>query len=351
MVIQPMSDVPAGALWGLALWAATRGRAASAAAAGAFVALAILVRPNVAPLAGLVAVVLWSRSTARRRDLASFAATAAPGAIAIALINASLYGSAMRSGYGPLEILYSLDRVWPNLVLYGEWLVGAETPLMLLGLMAPWVGVKSAAERRLVTVIVIVFPLAVFAHYLPYLVFEVWWYLRFLLPAYPPLLAGTGAVIVTAVQRMPRPVVGIAATVLLVSVMATHGLTYSPVFILETQERRYARMAEYAARLPDRSVFVTLVHSGSIRHYTGRDVLRWEWVEPSSLDPAVEYLRARGRDVYVVEDDGDVEGFRRRFANTNTVRDLARTLPANLGGVRVYAVGGSSPVVAPPVVW
>ncbi len=67
--------------------------------------------------------------------------------------------------------------------------------------------------------------------------------------------------------------------------------------------------------------------------------------------PAVEYLRARGHDVYVVEDDGDVEGFTRRFANTNTVRDLARTLPATLGGVRVYAVGGSSPVVAPPVVW
>ena len=351
MLIQPMSDVPAAALWGLALWAASRGAAGSAAGAGVAVALAILIRPNVAPLAGVIALVLWSTSAARVRDLAWFAAAAVPGAIAIALINANLYGSPLRSGYGPLEALYALDRVWPNFVLYGGWLIGAETPLMLLGLTAPFVLPKNPERRRPVTLIAIVFPLAVFAHYLPYFVFEVWWYLRFLLPAYPPLLAATGAVIVTVLQRMSRPVLPIAVTALIVCGVALHGVKYSDAFILERQERRYMRVADYVAQLPDRSVFVTLVHSGSIRYYTGRDVLRWEWVEPWSLDPAIAYLRARGHDVYVIADDADAEGFRTRFANTRTLRDVEQALAADLGNVRVYAVAGSSPIVAPPMVW
>ena len=362
MLVQPMSDIPTAALWGVALWAALRGGTFSAAGAGAAVAVAIVTRPNVAPLAGVIALIVLCTSppgpahknrawggpgSARLRDLFWFATAAAPGPVAIAFLNAYWYGSAFRSGYGPLAVLYSIDRVWPNLVLYTGWLLGAETPFILLGLTAPFIVAKTRDEMRLVALVAVVFPAAVLALYLPYFVFEVWLYLRFLLPAYPPLLAGTGAVVVTMLRRMQRPVPAIAAAVVVVAAVALHGLRYSDAFILENDERRFTRVAEYVTELPPRAVFLSLVHSGSIRYYTGRDVLRWELLDPVSLDTAIAYIRSRGHDVYFVGDPQEVSDFKKRFVNTQAVRELDHGVPVVLRGTRVFAIGGSLPLPSP----
>ena len=173
MLVQPMSDVPAAALWGIALWAACRGGTASAAGAGAAAALAIVTRPNIAPLAGVIGLMVAARPSARLRDVIWFGAALVPAAAAIALLNTHLYGSPLRSGYGSLDSLYSLERVWPNLVLYTGWLFETQTPLILLGLAAPLVVARNRAEARLVALSAIVFPLALLALYLPYFVFEV----------------------------------------------------------------------------------------------------------------------------------------------------------------------------------
>ena len=251
-----------------------------------------------------------------------------------------------------------MDRVWPNFVLYTQWLLEAETPLD-----APrrWRRRSSVAEES--------------RRYTPhdaddggvprggpgalpaYYVFEVWWYLRFLLPAYPPLLAATGAVVVTGIERVRWPMPAIAATSLVVVAVALHGLRYSDAFTLQRDEQRYIRVADYVKHLPKRAVFVSLLHSGSIRYYTGRDVLRWELVDPASLDTAIAYLRARGHDVYLVADNGDVAGFKERFANTRAVRDLTRrhrrTLVAcafspSVDRDRCRRHAGDDPIVAEP---
>ncbi len=351
MLVQPMSDVPGAALWAVALWSASRAGPLSAAAAGAAVALAIVTRPNVAPLAAVIALLVASRPSAdtsrppgmRRRllDVLWFAAATAPGFIAIGFLNADLYGSPLRSGYGSLEVLYSIERIWPNLVRYGGWLLETETPLMLLGLTAPFIVAKSRDEARLLALMAVVFPAVLLALYLPYLVFEVWTYLRFLLPAYPPLVAATAAVTMTSLRRVPHPVVAIAAAALVVTAVALRGLHDSPAFALEDDERRYTQVAEYVRELPARAVFVSLLHSGSIRHYTGRDVLRWELVEPLSLDTAIAHIRSRGHHVYLVVDRQDVADFKARFANSQVVRELDRAVPVVLNGTRIFAVGGT----------
>ena len=63
-VVQHMSDIPATALWTLALLAALAGRSISG---GAVSGLAVLVRPSLLPVAGAVAIVLaiWSKPTLR----------------------------------------------------------------------------------------------------------------------------------------------------------------------------------------------------------------------------------------------------------------------------------------------
>jgi hypothetical protein len=285
------------------------------------------------------------RSSTRRRDLVAFGAALAPGVAAIALVNAFLYGSPLRSGYGSLPTLYSLDRVWTNLVLYSGWLFDTQTPLILLGLAAPFVVPRDRAEMWIVTLTTVVFPVTLLALYLPYFIFEFWGYLRFLLPAYPPLLAATAAVVVMLLRRSSRRGLAMSVTALAVASVSLYGISYSHAFNFD--ESRYTRVAQYVMQLPPRAVFVTLLHSGSIRYYSGRDILRWELVPPESLDTAVDYLRARGHDVYVIADDGDVEDFKRRFGNTRTVRALDDKLSVDLGGVRVIALAGSAALPTP----
>jgi hypothetical protein len=338
MLVQPMSDIPAAALWSVALWAASRGGTLSAAGAGAAVAAAIVTRPNLAPLAGIIAVLALVTSSRRVRDLLYFAAAAAPGPIAIALLNAHLYGSPFQSGYGSLEVLYSFDRVWPNLAAYTRWLITAETPLMLLGIAAPYIVANERTDRRLMSIIAVVFPAAVLALYLPYFVFEVWLYLRFLLPAYPPLLAATGAVVVTLLVRARHPAPAVATAVVVVAAVAVHGLRHSNAFALRNDERRFTQVAEYVGELPPGSVFVSLLHSGSIRYYAGRDVLRWELVDAASMDAAVAHIRKRGHDVYFVGDRQEEFDFKKRFATSETARELERAALVVIGGTRVYTL-------------
>jgi hypothetical protein len=356
MLVQPMSDVPAAALWGVALWAASRdgtpsastpprkerAAGAPAAGAGAAVAMAILTRPNIAPLAAVVVLIMLYRPSARLRDLFWFTAAAAPGAIAIAALNTFWYGSPVNSGYGSLDVLYSIDRVWPNLVLYAGWLFESETPLMLAGLALPFIVAKTSSEARLMILVAIVFPAAVLALYLPYFVFETWLYLRFLLPAYVPLLAASGAVIVTIVRRVPRPVPAAALAVLVVAAVALHGIRYSPAFRVEDAERRYTRVVEFVRELPPRAVFLSLLHSGSIRYYTGRDILRWDLVAASSLDTAIAHIRSRGYDIYFVGDPPEVSDFKKRFANSRVVRELDGDVPIDVGDTLIFPLDGSA---------
>ena len=338
MVVQPMSDVPTAALWGVAVWAAARGGTANAVTAGAAVAVAIVTRPNLAPLAGVVAIIVIVVSSVRLRHFLYFAAVAAPGPLAIATLNAHFYGSPLRSGYGSLDVLYSVDRMWPNFLVYMQWLITAETPFMLLGLAAPLVVAKNRADRRLLLLIIVVFPAAVFLLYLPYFVFDVWPYLRFLLPAYPPLLAATGAATVTMLRQVQRPMATAVVAILVVTAVALHGVRHSHAFTLENDEQRFTRVAAYVDTLPRDAVFVSLLHSGSIRYYAGRDVLRWELVDPAALDTAIAHIRKLGHDVYFVGDPQEEVDFKERFASSQTKRELDRGEPVVIGGTRIYAL-------------
>jgi hypothetical protein len=349
LLVQPMSDVPVTALWAAALWAALGTSRPRALGAGVAAALAVVVRPNLVPLAAIVALMILAHSRARFRDLAVFSAPVLCGAAVIAWLNALWYGSPLRSGYGPLAGIYAVDRIWPNLRNYFVWVIQAQTPLMLLGLAAPVVGGGMRERTRLVVLTTVVFPLAVLLLYLPYFVFEVWWYTRFLLPAYPPLLAGAGAVIAVGARRIANTVARAALVSVLVGAVALHGLAYSNVFAMHDSDARYRRLSAYLTDLQPRSVFVSLYYSGAIRYYTGRDVLRWELLAPESLDTAIAYLRQRGHDVYLVGERGELNDFRRRFATSRAVHGLDEGAGGvDVDNVLVLPLGGSFPLPVTP---
>ena len=192
--LQPMSDVPAAAMWALSLAVIgrTRGRSiASGLAAG----IAILVRPNLAPLAGIIGlyVVMTPRAsgdgtTVAWRDRvaagAAFGVGVIPGVVGVAWVNAVLYGSPLSSGYGSLDALFAWSHVRENLGRYPAWMLSTVSPLILAALAAPW-----RARDRAYAWMLLAFAAGVAAMYLPYVPFDNWSYLRFLLPGLLPAFA------------------------------------------------------------------------------------------------------------------------------------------------------------------
>ena len=109
MLVSAMSDVPAALCWGVALVMALRPGRRAAAASGAACAMAILTRPNLAPLAAIVGlVVLADRHTRLARGV-WFSLATASGAGVIACLNWLWYRVApsirLRRARGDLRVV------------------------------------------------------------------------------------------------------------------------------------------------------------------------------------------------------------------------------------------------------
>ena len=341
---QVMSDVPVTLFWTAALTIALS--RAHPFWCGAAAAIAVLIRPNLAPLAVVPALLVLARSDRRIWHLMAFSMPVAAGVATFAALNAHLYGSPVNSGYGSFAGLYSLDYVGTNLRQYTGWFVGQHTALVLLGLLAFTVPGEDRSRRWTIALVTVVFPTLVFALYLPYLVFQPWewWYTRFLLPGYPALLCGLGTLIVSFVRRSKRFELAVAFMALVTAFIVVHGWRFAVVNSVFTQrsgDQRFARAVRYVQRLPPRSVIVSLAHSGTIRLYANRDVLRFEAVDPGELDLVLDYLQQRGYELYLVGDDFEIQMFRTRFAPTHAVARMDPRRAVNLSGVSVYRLNST----------
>lgn len=325
-LFQPMSDVPAAALWAGSVAAALRrgpeasGRAleapaapGAAVAAGALAGLAILVRPNLAPLAGVPLLISVGRAPARAwwRPALGVAAGAAPGVAVVAVMQALVYGSPLRSGYGALQDLFSVAHVWPNLTRYPAWLIASHTPVVALALLAP-----AVVRPRRVGWLLLAFAVATLALYVPYVVFDDWWYIRFLLPALPVVVVLVAAVARAAVTRLSRR---IAAITLLAATVATGTLWVQravnlDVFRVKALERKYPELGRYAAaRLPTNAVVIAAQATGAVRFYANLPTLAWDAIDAAWLDRVVSDLEARGHEPWLAIEAWEADAFRARF--------------------------------------
>jgi hypothetical protein len=316
--VQPMSDVPAAALW-LAALVALRPPTDGAATAGArrelfagfCASMAVLMRPNVALIVlPLLALLRGLRGWIR------FGAGSAPAALAMIVLNAVRYGSPLASGYGDTDVLFSVAHVVPNLSRYPRWLLDTHTPLIALAAIAP-VLAWPAPSRRVVLVATASAALTI-ATYLAYTVFDDWWYLRFLLPALPVLLVFAVAVVRRAVAALRcRPVVRhavLAAIVLAASAWFLQAARARSVFDLARLESRFRGTGVYAAGgLPGNAAVLAVQQSGSIRYYGGRPTVMWDAVPEQALDQVVSALGDRGHVPVIAVEDGEDAAFRARF--------------------------------------
>jgi hypothetical protein len=348
---QPMSDVPVAALWLSALVLARRPSTAAAILAGFVSSLAILVRPNLAPLLLLVAAACATVSDGRSGSPSRVSLrwtraiwpllAAAPGVAALGAIQAVRYGSPLGSGYGSFDDLFSLSNVAPNLARYPRWMTETHTPLIWLWLLAPFAIPRLDRGVRAFAWILYVFAGAVVLAYLPYVYFrpEEWSYTRFLLPALPLMAVLVALVVLTAARRfVPRASVAAASAVcvLVAGLSAYHAVSLG-VFGMRDGESKYPRAGGFVSqRLPATAFVLAAQHSGSIRYYAGRPTLRWDMLDAGSLDRAIASLRRAGYEPYAVLDVEEDERFRLYFGARDQQAVEGLIPMATLGNTNVY---------------
>ena len=341
-LVQPMSDVPAAACWLAGLLLGSRGTMSATALSGAVCSLAILIRPNLAPLAGLVAVAaIFSTAELRLRRLLLFAGALAPGLIVLGWIQNVRYGSPLASGYGTVSDGFATRNIVPNLARYPRWLTETHTWFIWLSLAAP-VWILRRAQRPVVAWTAAALAMSTWVAYLPYTYFHAheWFYTRFLLLAIVVMLLFASSVALLFVRRLRegwRLPVTLSLLAVLVGVSLHTARTHA-AFDIRTQERKYPLAGEFVReRLPPKAFVLAAQHSGSIRYYANRPTLRWELLSPSQLDQVLAIFRAQGYEPFLVVDAAEYENFRERFLATNQ-RAVQHLKPlAVLGDTRVFA--------------
>ena len=344
MSLVPMADVPAATFWIGALAVAIGGSARRALLAGHLTAIAILIRPNLVPLAVFPWLMVMVR-TAQWRDRAVrtvlFAAASIPGALAVAWVNNTLYGSALTSGYGDLGPGFKLEYAATNLRNYSSWWLESQGPFAFVFLAAFWFWRRGGPQLR-EFLVVMGFATTLWFLYLFYLPFEAWWFLRFLAPAVPIVfLLCADAVVRAAGASATVRVAALAAFTVIVVSHVTRFIDTRDILDIGRGERRYIEPALHlASTIPPDAVIVAMQHSGSLRYYTGRLILRWDALDPAWLDRAVAFLRSRGIATYLVSESWEDERIRSRFAGQQTLADLDRgpIATARGGDVRMYSL-------------
>lgn len=323
MLMWPMSDIPASTATALLMLALLDARRVSTMVlAGVAASWAVLMRPNMTLVVG--AATLWALATLARdrhgrRMLLGYAVGLLPGVATLAGVNWLLYGSPVASGYGTAGTLLAADRLVQNAGRYGTWFT-QTSPVGWLGiaaLLVPLARIWGAEGRRLAWLSLAIAG-ATCSIYLVYGDFTDWWYLRFLLPAWPAVFLATAAALVAWSRTTIRTLlVGLLAVG--IGLAGVRTAIDRGVFAIGAGERRYAAIAAIvAAHTPPEAVILTVQHAGTVAYYSGRTSLRYDELDPAWLDRALVWLSERGRPPFILVEDWEQPGFDARFGAINT---------------------------------
>jgi hypothetical protein len=336
-LITPMSDVPAATAWALALALAVRNQPGAALGAGLAASIAILIRPNLVPLAGIVAapwlIRAFRRSDARRkavRCLVAFGLGGVPGVTIVALVNNHLYGSPFLSGQVIGNPPLSLANVPINFSRYVSWLFQTQTYAVLAALLAPVLLARGRASAEDdspagAATMLLAFAATVFVSYLPFMLVPEWYWLRYVLPAFAPIFVLMCASVSAVVAKYGRDV-RIITVCLVVALVAARTMAFNKGLELHRMgegEEKYLLVGDYArTRSPDRSVFVSMLFSGTIKYYGGRPIVRYEYIAEDGFDRAIADLVAAGYRPFAVLEESELDAWTKRFGGRSALAAL-----------------------------
>jgi hypothetical protein len=358
-VASPMSDVIAAAALSASCWLLLRSPARLPVGAGLAAALAVVVRPNLAPTLAVMA--LWAAlrpavpGMSRARQVVHgvvFLVAAAPGLLIPAWANWRLFGSPFVSGYGDFETIYDWSNVLPNLARYPALLLGSRAAPALVGfavLLIPARRLWPRVADRPVLVGIALFAFSLVAQYVSYEPATGEGYLRFLLPCWPFVMTGAARVLLLIARPgVPAALVGaflIAQGIVSIQWVCRGGMCHN------LSERKYPSAgAIVRSNTEPGSIIYCFQHSGSLRYYGGRMTLRYDLLNPQWLDRSVEWFAERGVHAYAVLDDWEIDRFRLRFAGQKRVSQIDHPVITYRGNVVTHFYDLHSPRADLPTV-
>lgn len=298
----PMSDTIATAWCTVAVLAAIRARVSWkwAIACGAAFSVAVLVRPTNAILLPTLALLLWNW-----RNLLGAFLGGIPGALWLGFYNRVMYGSPLRSGYGSIFEAFGWAELNPSLHNYLDtlpWVLPLVFPAILLVPFLPW------KERGRELSALVLWCLSFAAFYAFYDVTKLaWWYLRFLLPAFPAIvLLGTIGVqgLVRRFGSVSPAALNWAAASLVVVVSlwtSVHWCKLRHVMLMKPYQQPYVVSCEWAQKnMPKNALVACMQTSSAFYFYTDFPILRWDQVLPEDRERLETLLRDAHRPVYAV---------------------------------------------------
>ncbi len=291
---QPMSDLLA-LVWSLAsLYAALRAREKRgwALTCGFALAWAVLVRPTdlllVIPVT-LALGVAW-------RSYLWVGLGALPGALLLGGYNLRISGSPFVTGYGDVWLAFSREYIAHNLAFFARWIPGLLTPVVLAALIAPFRPAGRQRELGVLGAWALVL-IGFYAFY--YHSGETWWYLRFILPAFPVLILAALVVLHSIPSAATtRKVLG--SLLLAASLAWQAGLSYRLQLVHnKSGETTYYDAATWTrTHLPADAAIICMQLSGALYYYTDFLMLRWDQIRPDARATLTRVLLNERRPIY-----------------------------------------------------
>jgi Dolichyl-phosphate-mannose-protein mannosyltransferase len=296
--VQPMSDLSALG-WSLAVlyWALlARDKWQYSLFSGVALGIAILVRPTNALLAIPVLVALGLRP----RLWFATGLACLPGVAFFCFYNWRVYGHPLMTGYGAVSSAFSVDFFRHNLTHFAHWIPLLLSPLALLAFIAPF---TNAGRQRGLLVLATWAVILIGFYTFYYHSGETWWYLRFILPAFPFFIVAALTVLET-ICRLGKSRPLITATALAAVLISSGRWEQKQILPLDvpyikSNERSYPDAAHWAKEhLPKNSVIFCMQVSGAFFYYTDFILLRWEQILPVNYGPVLEMVAREKRPVY-----------------------------------------------------
>jgi 4-amino-4-deoxy-L-arabinose transferase-like glycosyltransferase len=312
--------------------------------AGAAFGIGVLVRPTSSLL--LVALLLalpWTW-----RTLAAFATGVLPVAAVLGAYNAGAYGHIIATGYttGPSRL--ALSYFGPRISHFASWISRFMTPVPLL-LWTGGVYRCVRGDRRYLLLLAWWAPIVGFYAFY-YNSIESVWFLRFILPALPPLIIGAALVGLDLFEWIGkrRWAAGrgrlLAAAPFVAVLLLAAGLSLgfsgkSKAWRVRAEKAVYPEaLAWAAARVPPNSLLVCKQLSGSAYFYTPLPILRYDNVSKAAFVRLLPQAKKAGTPVVALVFDFELKALQDRLGQP--FEEVAR-----FGNVRLLLApaGGALP--------
>ena len=292
-----MSDVPALTWCSLAMLLALLSKRNSlcALAAGAALSVCVLIRPAnvlmVVPLAVIFGLA-WKRWLL-------FGLGGIPGAIFQAAVNLHLYGGILTTGYGDVGSLFRVVYLGWSARAYLQWLPVCLTPAVALLAAVLFIPALRRDRRVIALAIWVAVFLVFYAFY--FHTSETWWYLRFVLPAFSPMIVLVIMVMRRAVSRFSDSVrwtLGFAAAI---SIIGWDIVWLDRLGVPSRGEGQYHIAASWVnANLPRNAVLLAMQASGSLLYYTPFTLVRSDQFDRNSFAGVERACDSAARPIYAV---------------------------------------------------